>query len=71
MLFRSVFYELLLRIRSQIPTDVIIDKENVLQFKRTSSKITLTMHYTFLENIAEPGDPMPEITEGETNEENH
>lgn len=46
------FYHLLLLIRMQLPADVVIDKENVLQIERSSSKITLKMHYTLLEDIA-------------------
>lgn len=52
----EAFYQLLLAIRSQIPTDAVIDKENVLQMTRTSSKITLKMHYTLLEDIAIKGE---------------
>lgn len=48
----SAFYQLLLMIRSKIPVDAFIDKENVLQIEKSSSKITLRMHYTLLENIA-------------------
>jgi Putative stage IV sporulation protein YqfD. len=48
----SVFYELLLKIRSSLPANVEIDKENVLQIDRKRSKITLIMHYTLLEDIA-------------------
>lgn len=48
----SAFYHLLLLIRSQIPTDAKISKENVLQIERTRSKIILKMHYTLLEDIA-------------------
>lgn len=48
----SVFYELLLKIRSSLPANVEIDKENVLQIDRNRSKITLIMHYTLLEDIA-------------------
>ncbi len=49
--YADAFYELLLKIRSKIPTDAIIDKENVLQINKTSSTITLKMHYTLLEDI--------------------
>ncbi len=52
----EVFYQLLLSIRSQLPTDAIIDKENVLQMTKTRSKITLKMHYTLLEDIAIKGE---------------
>lgn len=55
------FYQLLLKIRSQLPADAVIDKENVLQMTNTRSKITLKMHYTLIENIA---------VKGEQNEEN-
>lgn len=57
----EAFYELLLKIRSQLPTQAVIDKENVLQMTRTRSKITLKMHYTLIEDIA---------VKGEENEEN-
>ena len=57
----EAFYELLLKIRSQLPTGAHIDKENVLQMTRTRSKITLKMHYTLIEDIA---------VKGEENEEN-
>lgn len=57
----EAFYQLLLKIRSQIPTGAIIDKENVLQMTRSRSKITLKMHYTLIEDIA---------VKGEKNEEN-
>lgn len=52
----EVFYQLLLAIRCQLPTDAIIDKENVLQMTKTRSKITLKMHYTLLEDIAIKGE---------------
>lgn len=52
----EAFYQLLLNIRSRLPTNVKIDKENVLQFKKTRSKIILKMHYTFIENIAIKGE---------------
>ncbi|MEG0451767.1 MAG: sporulation protein YqfD [Coprobacillus sp.] len=52
----DVFYQLLLLIRSQLPSDVVIDKENVLQMTKTRSKITLKMHYTLLEDIGVKGD---------------
>ena len=58
----EVFYQLLLSIRSSLPSDAIIDKENVLQITKTRSKITLKMHYTLLEDIA---------VKGEGNEESH
>ena len=58
----DAFYQLLLAIRSKLPTDVKIDKENVLQMTRTRSKITLKVHYTLLEDIA---------IKGETNEGNN
>ena len=58
----EVFYQLLLKIRSQLPSDVVIDKENVLQIDKNSSTITLKMHYTLIEDIA---------IKGETNEESH
>lgn len=58
----DVFYQLLLAIRAKLPTDAMIDKENVLQMTKTRSKITLKVHYTLLEDIA---------IKGETNEENH
>lgn len=48
----DVFYQLLLLIRANIPVDAKISRENVLQIERTRSKITLTMHYTLLEDIA-------------------
>lgn len=57
----DVFYQLLLKIRSQIPAGAHIDKENVLQMTRNRSKITLKMHYTLIEDIA---------VKGEKNEEN-
>lgn len=50
--YTDAFYHLLLLIRAKLPADVIVDKENVLQIERTSSKITLKMHYTLLEDIA-------------------
>ena len=50
----SAFYHLLLLIRSQIPTDAKISKENVLQIERTRSKIILKMHYTLLEDTFIP-----------------
>ncbi|MFR6100410.1 MAG: hypothetical protein ACLUIS_10300 [Longibaculum sp.] len=53
---------MLLSIRSSLPSDAIIDKENVLQITKTRSKITLKMHYTLLEDIA---------VKGEGNEESH
>lgn len=49
----DTFYYLLLSIRSKLPADAIIDKENVLQIEKTRSTITLRMHYTLLENIAQ------------------
>jgi len=52
----DAFYHLLLNIRAKLPTDAIIDKENVLQISKTRSKITLKMHYTLLENIAIKGE---------------
>ena len=52
----EAFYQLLLNIRSRLPAHVKIDKENVLQFKKTRSKIFLRMHYTFIENIAIKGE---------------
>ncbi len=52
---------MLLNIRTQIPTEAVIDKENVLQMTSTRSKITLKMHYTLIEDIA---------VKGEDNEEN-
>jgi len=52
----EVFYQLLLNIRSQLPTNAIIDKENVLQMTKTRSKIILKVHYTLIENIAVKGD---------------
>ena len=58
----QLFYELLLSIRSKIPSGVKIDVEKVLQIDRTHSTITLKMHYTLIENIA---------IEGESREENH
>lgn len=58
----DVFYQLLLAIRAKLPTDAIIDKENVLQMTKTRSKITLKVHYTLLEDIA---------IKGEANEGNH
>lgn len=48
----DAFYQLLLMIRAKIPADAKISKENVLQMKKTRSTITLTMHYTLLEDIA-------------------
>ncbi|MCD7840701.1 MAG: sporulation protein YqfD, partial [Erysipelotrichaceae bacterium] len=54
--YGDAFYELLLKIRSQIPTNAVIDKENVLQMNKTSSTITLKMHYTLIEDIAVKGD---------------
>ena len=57
----DVFYQLLLKIRSQIPAGAYIDKENVLQMTRNRSKITLKVHYTLIEDIA---------VKGENNEEN-
>ena len=57
----EAFYQLLLNIRAQIPTEAVIDKENVLQMTSTRSKITLKMHYTLIEDIA---------VKGEDNEEN-
>ena len=58
--FAQIFYCLLLQIRSKIPTDAYIDKENVLQIEKSSSKIVLKMHYTLIEDITEKG----EIDEG-------
>ncbi|WP_232780304.1 sporulation protein YqfD [Candidatus Stoquefichus sp. SB1] len=58
----EVFYQLLLSIRSRLPADAVIDKENVLQMTKTRSKITLKVHYTLLEDIA---------IKGEENEESH
>ena len=58
----EVFYQLLLSIRAKLPTDAVIDKENVLQMTKTRSKITLKVHYTLLEDIA---------IKGEENEGNH
>ncbi|MDE6953973.1 MAG: sporulation protein YqfD [Erysipelotrichales bacterium] len=58
----EAFYHLLLLIRSQLPANAKIDKENVLQMKRTRSKITLKMHYTLLEDIS---------VKGESNEGSH
>lgn len=52
----EVFYDLLLKIRAKIPTDALIDKENVLQMTKTRSKITLKMHYTLLEDIGIKGE---------------
>lgn len=52
----EVFYQLLLSIRAKLPTDAIIDKENVLQMTKTRSKITLKVHYTLLEDIAVKGE---------------
>lgn len=52
----DVFYQLLLLIRAQLPTDAVIDKENVLQITRTRSKITLKVHYTLIEDIAIKGE---------------
>lgn len=49
-------------IRAKLPTDAVIDKENVLQMTKTRSKITLKVHYTLLEDIA---------IKGEENEGNH
>ena len=48
----EAFYHLSLLIRSQLPCDVVISKENVLQMEKTRSKIVLRMHYTLLEDIA-------------------
>jgi len=48
----EAFYQLLLEIRARIPADAFISKENVLQIEKTRSTITLTMHYTLLEDIA-------------------
>lgn len=59
--YGEAFYQLLLNIRAQIPTEAVIDKENVLQMTSTRSKITLKMHYTLIEDIA---------VKGEDNEEN-
>ena len=58
----EAFYQLLLKIRSQLPANAIIDKENVLQMSKTSSKIILKMHYTLIEDIA---------IKGETDEGSH
>ena len=58
----EAFYHLLLLIRSRLPANAKIDKENVLQMKRTRSKITLKMHYTLLEDIS---------VKGESNEGSH
>lgn len=52
----EAFYQLLLMIRSKIPSDALIDKENVLQMTRTRSKIVLKMHYTLIEDIAVKGE---------------
>ena len=56
----EAFYHLLLLIRSQLPAQAKIDKENVLQIKKTHSKITLKMHYTLIEDIGIKG----EVNEG-------
>ncbi len=61
--YGDAFYELLLKIRSQIPTNAIIDRENVLQMTKTSSTITLKMHYTLIEDIAVKGDNNEENSE--------
>lgn len=58
----DVFYQLLLLIRAKLPTDAVIDKENVLQMTKTRSKITLKVHYTLIEDIA---------IKGEENERSH
>lgn len=58
----DVFYQLLLMIRSQLPANVVIDKENVLQISKSHSKITLKVHYTLIEDIG---------TKGEENERSH
>lgn len=50
------FLRLLLKIRSRIPADAIIDKENVLQISSTNSKIDIVVQYTLKENIAVKGD---------------
>lgn len=52
----EAFYQLLLCIRAKLPTDAVIDKENVLQMTKTRSKITLKMHYTLIEDIAVKGE---------------
>lgn len=52
----DVFYQLLLLIRAQLPTDAVIDKENVLQMTKSRSKITLKVHYTLIEDIAIKGE---------------
>ena len=56
----EAFYHLLLLIRSQLPAQAKIDKETVLQIKKTHSKITLKMHYTLIEDIGIKG----EVNEG-------
>lgn len=47
---------LLLKIRSQIPVDAKIDKENVLQIAKSDSKIEISVQYTLIENIAYKGE---------------
>jgi len=56
----EAFYHLLLLIRSQLPTQAVIDKEKVLQITKSHSKITLKMHYTLIEDIGIKG----EVNEG-------
>ena len=52
----DVFFYLLLKIRSQIPLNAFIDKENVLQISKSNSKMKLTIQYTLIEDIACKGE---------------
>ncbi len=52
----DVFFYLLLKIRSQIPLNALIDKENVLQISKSNSKMKLSIQYTLIEDIACKGE---------------
>ncbi len=52
----DAIFALFLKIRSQLPVDVYIDKENVLQIDKSDSKIEMSVQYTLIENIAYKGE---------------
>lgn len=52
----EAFYQLLLMVRNQLPVNVVIDKENVLQMTKSRSRIILKVHYTLIEDIAIKGE---------------
>lgn len=54
--FTESFLFLLLNIRSKIPLNAVIDKENVLQISKTNSKIEIRVQYTLIENIGVKGE---------------